>query len=536
MYNSPPTSRIPPWLRPGLLAAAFLVAIGLAALLALLLQGGNAPAQRLADPYLWHVLRFTFWQATLATALAVIPAIFLARALQRRHFPGRDLLLRFATMTLALPTLVAISGILGVYGKQGWLAHLWQAFGGQWTFKPYGLTGILLVHQFFALPLATRLLLNTLEQIPGEQRQLAAQLGVRGWPLFRHLEWPWLRRQLPPVAALIYMLCFTSFSTILILGGGPKATTIELAIYQALTFTYQPDRAALLALVQITCCLSLVLIAQMLAKNLNTVPGRLHPWHDTPRGWWPRLADSILIALFLLYQLPPLIAVLLGGLNPHLGEVLRDPALWRAIYTSLRIALPAGLLSITLCLMLLWSSRELRLRGQRLPANLLETAGMLNLAMPGIVLATGLFLLLRRTTGLPQHADFLIILCNSLMAIPYTLKILAAPMQDIASNYHRLCANLGVRGLPRLKHIELRALKRPLAQAYAFACVLSLGDLGIIALFGNADFATLPYHLYQQLGAYRNDASDVTALILLLLSLALYTLIEHLAHAPARKP
>ena len=47
---------------------------------------------------------------------------------------------------------------------------------------------------------------------------------------------------------------------------------------------------------------------------------------------------------------------------------------------------------------------------------------------------------------------------------------------------------------------------------------------------------TLPYHLYQQLGAYRNDASDVTALILLLLSLALYTLIEHLAHAPARKP
>ena len=186
--------------------------------------------------------------------------------------------------------------------------------------------------------------------------------------------------------------------------------------------------------------------------------------------------------------------------------------------------------------MLLWSSRELRLRGQRLPANLLETAGMLNLAMPGIVLATGLFLLLRRTTGLPQHADFLIILCNSLMAIPYTLKILTAPMQDIASNYQRLCAGLGVRGLTRLKHIELRALKRPLAQAYAFACVLSLGDLGIIALFGNADFATLPYHLYQQLGAYRNDASDVTALILLLLSLALYTLIEHLAHAPARKP
>ena len=535
MYKLPPISPIPPWLRPGLLAAALLLATGAAALTALILQGGIAQAQYLGDAYLWRVLRFTFWQATLATALAVIPAVFLARALARRRFPGRTLLLRFATLTLALPTLVAISGIIGVYGKQGWLAHLWQAFGGQWTFKPYGLTGILLVHQFFALPLATRLLLNTLEHIPGEQRQLAAQLGVRGWPFFRHVEWPWLRRQLPPTAALVYMLCFTSFSTILILGGGPKATTIELAIYQALTFTYQPDRAALLALVQITCCLSLVLIAQMLAKNLNTVPGRLHPWHDTPRGWWPRLADTVLIGAMLLYLLPPLVAVILGGLNRHLPEVLRDPALWRATLTSLRIALPAGLISITLCLMLLWSSRELRLRARPLAANLLETSGMINLAMPGIVLATGIFLLLRRTIGLPQHADAIIIGCNSLMAIPYTLKILAAPMQDLASNYSRLCAGLGVRGLTRLKHIELRALKRPLAQAYAFACILSLGDLGIIALFGNADFLTLPYLLYQQFDAYRSDASDVTALILLLLSLALYTLIER-PHAHPRQP
>ena len=153
------------------------------------------------------------------------------------------------------------------------------------------LTGILLVHQFFALPLATRLLLNTLEHIPGEQRQLAAQLGVRGWPFFRHVEWPWLRRQLPPTAALVYMLCFTSFSTILILGGGPKATTIELAIYQALTFTYQPDRAALLALVQITCCLSLVLIAQMLAKISTPSPAASIPG-TTPRAAGGRVSPT----------------------------------------------------------------------------------------------------------------------------------------------------------------------------------------------------------------------------------------------------
>ena len=86
--------------------------------------------------------------------------------------------------------------------------------------------------------MASRLLLQALENIPGEQRQLAAQLGMRGWHFFRFVEWPWLRRQIPPVAALIFMLCFASFATVLSLGGGPQATTIELAIYQALSYDY----------------------------------------------------------------------------------------------------------------------------------------------------------------------------------------------------------------------------------------------------------------------------------------------------------
>lgn len=84
-------------------------------------------------------------------------------------------------MTLILPVLVAVFGILSVYGRQGWLASLWQSLGLEWTFSPYGLQGILLAHVFFNLPMASRLLLQALENIPGEQRQLAAQLGMRGW-------------------------------------------------------------------------------------------------------------------------------------------------------------------------------------------------------------------------------------------------------------------------------------------------------------------------------------------------------------------
>ncbi|MGU5436630.1 ABC transporter permease subunit, partial [Klebsiella pneumoniae] len=164
----------------------------------------------------------------------------------------------------------------------------------------------------------------------------------------------------------------------------------------------------------------------------------------------------------------------------------------------------------------------------------MELSGMLILAMPGIVLATGFFLLLNNTIGLPESADGIVIFTNALMAIPYALKVLENPMRDIAARYSMLCQSLGIEGFARLRVVELRALRRPLAQALAFACVLSIGDFGVVALFGNEAFRTLPFYLYQQIGAYRSQDGAVTALLLLLLCFLLFTLIEKLPGRDAK--
>lgn len=517
------------WLAPGLTAATLMVAVALAAFLAL---WAHAPTTELAevlhDSYLWHVVRFSFWQAFLSALFSVVPAIFLARAFYRRRFPGRLALLRLCAMTLILPVLVGVFGILSVYGHRGWLSSVFTAMGLKWSFSPYGLQGILLAHVFFNLPMASRLLLQTLEQIPGEQRQIAAQLGMRGWSFFRYVEWPWLRRQIPPVAALIFMLCFASFATVLSLGGGPQATTIELAIYQALSYDFDPGRAALLALIQMVCCLGLVLLSQRLSKAFAVGSHQIHGWRDPQDRLFSRLCDYTLIALALVLLLPPLLAVMIDGLNLSLLNMLSQPVLWQAIWTSVRIALCAGLLCVIFTMMLLWSSRELRARQHTLAGQALEMSGMLILAMPGIVLATGFFLLLNDSIGLPTSADGIVIFTNALMAIPYALKVLENPMRDVTARYGLLCQSLGMTGFRRLRIVELRALRVPLAQAMAFACVLSIGDFGVVALFGNDDFRTLPFYLYQQIGSYRTQDGAVTALILLVLCFLLFTLIEKL--------
>ena len=63
------------------------------------------------------------------------------------------------------------------------------------------------------------------------------------------------------------------------------------------------------------------------------------------------------------------------------------------------------------------------------------------------------------------------------MAIPYALKVLENPMRDVNSRYSVLFQSLGITGWRRLKVVELRALKRPLAQALAFAAYSPSGIL-----------------------------------------------------------
>ena len=517
-------------LMPGLITAGLILCLVVSALAALVNEASELDIASLwHDPYLRHITGFSFTQALLSTLLSALPAIPVAYALSRRQFPGKALLMRIFAMTLVLPVLVAVFGLLAIYGNNGVLTSLLAKLGWQGGFSLYGLQGILLAHVFLNLPLATRLFVQSLEGIPFEQHQLATHLGMSSWHTFRFVAWPRLRQQLPHVVGLVFMLCFTSFAVIMALGGGPKATTIELAIYQALRYDFDLAGGAILALWQMLLCCSLVLLSQRFAKPLATSSQSVA---NPPQSQFDSLAsrcwDWGWISLSLLLVLPPLVAVIISGLNSQTLDSLGAPGLWQAVLNSLKIASLACLLAVIGGVAILLTSRHWRLQHRRWQADGLDLIGTIILVTPGLVLSTGIFLLLRQFTDAFAAAFWVVVAVNALMALPYVLKTLSQPMLHVAQQYEPLCQSLGMAGLSRLKLVEWRALKKPFAQALAIGFVLSLGDLGAIALFGSQDFQTLPLYLFQLLGSYQMDAAAVAALILLTLSLGLFSLVEKL--------
>ncbi|MDP5359628.1 MAG: thiamine/thiamine pyrophosphate ABC transporter permease ThiP, partial [Paracoccaceae bacterium] len=141
----------------------------------------------------WAAIRFTVLQAFLSAAISVVLAIPVARALARRRFAGRRLLITLLGAPFLLPVIVAVLGLLAVFGRGGIMNNGLALFG----FAPisiFGLHGVVLAHVFFNLPLAVRFMLQGWLAIPAERFQLAASLNA---PVGRLLEWPMLGRVVP---------------------------------------------------------------------------------------------------------------------------------------------------------------------------------------------------------------------------------------------------------------------------------------------------------------------------------------------------
>jgi len=499
--------------RPGIGAAALVVALIFGTLTAVALRAEVGRGFGASD---WAAVRFTLTQACLSAVLSVGLAIPVARALARRRFFGRRILITLLGAPFILPVIVAILGLLQVFGRAGWISSGLALLGLE-PVQIYGLHGVVLAHVFFNLPLATRLILQGWQEIPAERFRLAAQLGADSRAMWQLLERPMLIRIVPGALAVVFAICLSSFAVALTLGGGPRATTIELAIYQAFRFDFDLGRAALLSALQLVLTGTAALVALRVAVGEGFGTGldrALRRWDGTrPIA---RLLDGMWIATAAVFLMLPLGAIVLSGLPGLTGL---PASVWAAALNSVLVA---ALSTVLLLLLALPMATAVALgRG-----GAIELAGILGLAASPLVIGTGLFIVIYPIADPFALALPVTALVNAVMALPFALRILVPRAQVVVGRYGRLALSLDMRGWPFVWRVLLPRMRPQIGFAAGLAAALSMGDLGVIALFADPEFATLPLQIYRLMGAYRMEAAAAAALVLLALSMAAFWILD----------
>ncbi|MGF1570281.1 MAG: ABC transporter permease [Nodosilinea sp.] len=247
----------------GGLGLAFLQSIGLVGLTSPGTLSLAAYRQALGSPQFWQSLGLSLYIAFTATALSTVLSIALAMLLQRS---GRWA--SFACqLTLPIPHLVGIAGILLLLSPSGLLSRLLFALGWISSDQDFPLLvndpaniGVMTHFLWKEIPFMTLILLAVLRGIRPEYAIQARALGASRWQCFCAITLPLMRPGVVSASLIVFGFIFGSFEVPFLLGSTfPK--TLPVLVYQAFTDVDLNQRAVAIALGLLLSVVSLGLIA-----------------------------------------------------------------------------------------------------------------------------------------------------------------------------------------------------------------------------------------------------------------------------------
>lgn len=511
MRPSADAAAIPP--HPLRLTAGAALALAIAALIATLFwsilsaaAGQPAGDTRVEVPYLIYI---TTLQATLSTILSLVVGVALAWALNRLRFPGRTIIIGLFASAIVTPGLVVAFGLISVWGRSGWLGSV---IGHPPDIPIFGLGGVVAAHLILDGAFAARILLARLDAIPDLRLKTGQSLALDPWTRFAVIDWPAIRGTLPSLGAIIFLLAFTSFPIVLLLGGGPSVQTLEVAIYSAVRLVFDLGAAIQLALIQIGLCSLIIATSSALAPISSSLDSPPAPrWRDAGLA---RALQWVVLILAVLGFASPLLAVLADGLR-GLYPVFTRHEFWTALGTSLWIGAASAVLALLLALVIASARASSASRALR---TAIGAPAYAYLAVPAVALSLGAFLFVRNIGLAPENAaPAVVVIANALLSLPFAMATLAPPLDAIARSRGKLMRSLDLSGARQFREVEWPLIARDAGLVLALSFCFSLGDLGVIALFGTQNFTTLPLLMVRALGAYRtNDAAAIAALMLVL--------------------
>lgn len=484
-------------------------------------NGASLRLELLKDNYIQRILEFTLTQALLSTMGSILLAIPVARALHRLAPKGRALFLRLSMLAFVLPSLILITGIVNLLGAQSPFASVL----GDW--KLFGMNGILIAHIYLNFPLATRILYQSYQAIPISRERLSDQLKFTLWQRIKHLEWPAIRAQLASVSGLIFILCFNSFAIVLTLGGGPQATTLELAIYQALKYDFNLSEALTLAWLQFAIAGAIFWVLNYNARVSWLGSTRSSTVYRLERGWLS-YPQYVIYWLAWVYLMAPLVS-LLFALKPELMTTFPYAALLQSLLLSFAIGLSAATLALLTSIALLNPIRYAVLHRQRKRETSLSWLASHSLVAPAMVLSTGSYIWLLGRGSLEQYATLWLVMLNALILIPFILNQIRSRFIQFDAQYAQLSDQLKLSLRDRLR-VTWPFVHRPIKASFALALLLALGDVSIFAIFGSYEYPTLPWLIYTFAGSYRMGEAAIASMVLLILCFVLLQILERNMH------
>ncbi|MDR2398086.1 MAG: iron ABC transporter permease [Spirochaetaceae bacterium] len=490
---------------------------------------GGAGWGRISASSILPTAVFTLKQALASTLAALVLGLPGAWFLEKREGPVSRVLWVVCAVPFALPSILVVLGFVLFFGNAGWLNRLAMALTGAKEGPLhilYTQEALVLAHGFYNFPLVIRLVGDGVHRVRRAYAPAAASLGASPMRTALTVLFPLLMPSIMAASLMVFLYSFTSFAVVLVLGGGPRATTLAVEIYRYARLSLDFEKAGVLALLETAIAGAAFGGYVFFARKARSVCPDIA---DRPLEGRERAPFAVVRILYCLGVL----GLVLGPVLAILGESVLvrtsfaaaprlDLKWWYALGDR---SLPALGRSLVLafcsasfaCVLALFAAGLEKYAGGGSGASFLGTALQAGctapLASSGIVLGLGWLSLYGREQARSIAA---VVVIHGVSGLPFAYHALAQGLRSVPANTLHAAAVSGVGPIGQMLTVALPLSARRLRSAWGFAAALSLGELNAVMMVGLEDWETLPLLIYRAVGAYRYGTACAAGVLLIL--------------------
>ena len=151
---------------------------------------------------------------------------------RHKHLKFIKFIVSLCGFSFVIPSILIVFSVVKIFGYNGLLNTYFNFYDFVFIDNIYGLKAILIAHILLNTPFATRLFFQNLNNIPNKYYETSSSLNINIIGNIIKLELPIIKQNLFAVFSIIFSLCFLSFAIVMALGGNPRNSTLEVAIYQ----------------------------------------------------------------------------------------------------------------------------------------------------------------------------------------------------------------------------------------------------------------------------------------------------------------